>query len=161
MSSLLDTSPLYKQASEAEADGDVKLALQFYDKAIASWQEKYDGIVVNSQEKRQLAQAIHFCSQKRCALFDGKCTKFPQQSMVITPRSLNSAVQAHSVAKETVSKAGGAQTLLGSAAVGAAAGLTVAGPLGCIAGAVGGAYLTTQSGPSGRKKDSLVLQLSP
>ncbi|KAF0695067.1 Aste57867_14090 [Aphanomyces stellatus] len=142
----MSSSPKFERwladAATAEQNGRPDDALAMYDQAATAMQKQYNAST-NEREKRQLADAINLCSTRRCALLS---TRSSVSSHIDVAQS---ALHAHAAATHGMQQAGGGKVMLGSAAAAAGVGLMVAGPLGCVVAAAGGAVMATQSGTPG------------
>ncbi|EQC30507.1 hypothetical protein SDRG_11823 [Saprolegnia diclina VS20] len=136
---------LCERAKATDEAGQREAAIAYYDDAIQALQQQYASIAPeDTTSKVRVANALQQCLDRRLALQQREAPRIE-----ITPRTLQTAMAAQSAATQGVHKAGGGKTVLGSAVAGAGLGLCVAGPLGLMAGAVGGAVLTTKNGATG------------
>ncbi|KDO22214.1 hypothetical protein SPRG_12298 [Saprolegnia parasitica CBS 223.65] len=142
MATIDTTQRLCERAKAADEAGQREAAIAHYDDAIQALQQQYASIARDdTASKVRVATALQHCHDRRLTLLQMEAPRIE-----ITPRTLQTAMAVQSAATQGVHKAGGGKTVLGSAAAGAGLGLCVAGPLGLVAGAVGGAVLTAKDG---------------
>ncbi|ETV99788.1 hypothetical protein H310_07832 [Aphanomyces invadans] len=143
-------------AVTAESVGDVPQALVHYAQAIAA----IDADVATCKDpvqRRQLQEAATMCQDHLHALTypqlkasHGDMARSPSSNGCAAEDVLPIALDVSTSAKHGIThEAGGEKVMMGSAAAAAGVGLLVAGPVGCILGAAGGAVLATQGGTSG------------
>ncbi|OQR85157.1 hypothetical protein THRCLA_23054 [Thraustotheca clavata] len=134
---------VFKQAQSADEAGNISEAIAKYDSAIEMLQKKYTQQTKTKSDdlaRLQNAEALDKCTHRRLALL---------HQLHPTNSDTKAVTSAKHVPELTNKATASDDSLLASAAVAAGVGLCVAGPLGCVAGALGGAYLITKPGASG------------